>query len=151
MVCLGNICRSPMAQGIMEHEIKKLGLNWYVDSAGTNGFHNGESPDPRAILLMKKHGIDISRQISRKITIQDWNKFDKIYCLDDTIFKECRLFFSGQQIDHKLSNWSALFTDNQFSGVIDPYYNNRFQEAYDSILLGIKIILDQNAREVFKT
>ena len=64
MVCLGNICRSPMAQGIMEALIREKGLDWVVDSAGTNGFHDGETPDSRAIRESMTRGISIKNQIS---------------------------------------------------------------------------------------
>ena len=57
MVCLGNICRSPMAQGVLEQKLFERGLSWKVDSAGTNGYHDGESPDPRAIKCAATHGI----------------------------------------------------------------------------------------------
>ncbi|MBK9378826.1 MAG: low molecular weight phosphotyrosine protein phosphatase [Saprospiraceae bacterium] len=83
MVCLGNICRSPMAQGVLEQKLFERGLSWKVDSAGTNGYHDGESPDPRAIKCAATHGIDISNQISRKITPDDFLDADLICVMDD--------------------------------------------------------------------
>lgn len=78
MVCLGNICRSPLAHGILESKIKKYNLDWIVDSAGTSGWHDGEPPDLRAIKVAKSYGISIDRQISRKITKQDFETYDQI-------------------------------------------------------------------------
>ena len=150
LVCLGNICRSPMAQGIMESELKKLGLNWIIDSAGTNGFHNGDPPDPRAIQLMNQYGINISSQLSRKIQAKDFDFFDQIYCLDNEIFHQCMAMIPSRVDKVKLKNWSDLFPDQLNVEVIDPYYNNCFQEAYDTIFYGIQQILKQNAINISK-
>jgi protein-tyrosine phosphatase len=79
MVCLGNICRSPLAEGIMK---TKLPENFVVDSAGTISMHEGEHPDKRAIKTAANHNIDISKQRSRPITTKDFENFDKIYCMD---------------------------------------------------------------------
>lgn len=88
MVCLGNICRSPIAHGIMEAKVKSKGLDWQVDSVGTSGWHDGEQPDRRAISTAKKHGIDISHQRSRRITRQDIQAFDVILTMDMQNYKD---------------------------------------------------------------
>lgn len=82
MVCLGNICRSPLAHGILEKLIIENQLSWTVDSCGTNGLHDGESPDPRSIREAKLHDLDISKQISRRITNDDFIHFDLILVMD---------------------------------------------------------------------
>lgn len=79
MVCLGNICRSPLAEGIMK---SKAPENFFIDSAGTISMHEGKHPDQRAIQTASHHGIDISQQRSRPITQADFENFDKIYCMD---------------------------------------------------------------------
>ena len=80
MVCLGNICRSPLAEGILQ---SKLDTNFFsVDSAGTAAYHIGELPDQRSIAVAKKHGIDISNQRARKFDIKDFIEFDVIYAMD---------------------------------------------------------------------
>ena len=66
MVCLGNICRSPLAEGILKNKIEKKNLDWIVDSAGTSGYHNGEPPHHLSIKIAKLNGVDISNQISRR-------------------------------------------------------------------------------------
>ena len=76
MVCLGNICRSPLAEGIMQHLINQEGLNWEVDSAGTAGYHIGAKPDYRSVAVAKKNGIDISKQKARKLEKADLEIFD---------------------------------------------------------------------------
>lgn len=82
MVCLGNICRSPLAEGIMQHLADKNGLNWKVDSAGTGNWHIGEGPDRRSVRVAHKYGIDISRQICRLFAPADFDEFDHILVMD---------------------------------------------------------------------
>lgn len=79
MVCLGNICRSPLAEGIMK---TKVPAGFLIDSAGTISLHEGKHPDKRAVETAAQHGIDISKQRSRPIIAADFEKFDKIYCMD---------------------------------------------------------------------
>ena len=76
MVCLGNICRSPMAEGILKHKAAERGVSIIVDSAGTGGWHAGEHPDKRAIHMSKKFGVDISNLVARKFTQKDFDHFE---------------------------------------------------------------------------
>lgn len=85
MVCLGNICRSPLAEGIMR---SKLTSDYFIDSAGTGGWHIGETPDKRSIQTAKNHGIDISNQKARKFSIADFDSFDLIYVMDKSNYKD---------------------------------------------------------------
>jgi protein-tyrosine phosphatase len=82
MVCLGNICRSPLAEGVMQHLANKHGLDWRVDSAGTGGWHVGEGPDRRSVRAAQNNGIDISQQICRKFRKSDFDEFDLIFVMD---------------------------------------------------------------------
>ena len=88
MVCLGNICRSPLAQGILEKKSKENKLNIYVESAGTGGWHVGASPDLRSINIAKKYNIDISQQKARKFSTYDFKNFDKIYVMDTSNYRD---------------------------------------------------------------
>lgn len=88
MVCLGNICRSPLAEGILQDKAWKAGLNWSVESAGTNGYHNGEAPHRFSQKVALLHGIDISRQRSRSFTANDLHVFDKIYALAGDVLED---------------------------------------------------------------
>ncbi len=81
-VCLGNICRSPLAQGVFEHHAKKAGLDVLLDSAGTAGYHQGHSPDPRAIEVANEWGIDISEQRARRLVKDDFLRFEQIFVMD---------------------------------------------------------------------
>lgn len=80
MVCLGNICRSPIAQGILESKAPQ----WFVDSAGTSSWHEGERPDSRSILESRAHGIDIDAQRSRPVRKEDFENFDVIFAMDQS-------------------------------------------------------------------
>ena len=85
MVCLGNICRSPLAEGILK---SKLDDNYFVDSAGTINYHEGNGPDERSVKTAFKNGIDISKQKSRPIKKSDLDEFDLIFCMDKNNYKD---------------------------------------------------------------
>src|SRR6478672_6815898 len=82
MVCLGNICRSPMAEGILRKKAESKGLKVIVDSAGTGAWHAGENPDKRAVLAARRFGVDISKLVARQFHVSDFDDFDRIYVMD---------------------------------------------------------------------
>lgn len=84
MVCLGNICRSPLAQGILEARLRERGLDWTVDSAGTGSWHVGNPPDPRSVAVAAKHGLDISGQRARQVHWPDLGAFDLVLAMDQS-------------------------------------------------------------------
>lgn len=90
MVCLGNICRSPLAEGILQDKAFKAGLNWSVESAGTNGYHTGEAPHRLSQKVAKLNGIDICAQRSRRFVAADFLQYDKIYALAGDVYDEMR-------------------------------------------------------------
>ncbi|HRP57130.1 low molecular weight protein-tyrosine-phosphatase [Agriterribacter sp.] len=90
MVCLGNICRSPLAEGIMESKIEQARLSWQVDSAGTNGYHVGEPPHRLSQKVALMHGVDISGQRARNITGNDFDEFDIIYVMAEDVADEIK-------------------------------------------------------------
>ena len=98
MVCLGNICRSPLAEGILQQKAQAAGLDWQVDSAGTNGYHTGEAPHSLSQKVARSHGIDISRQRARQFTAADLQRFDKIYAMAGDVVEEMRRI-AGRQFD----------------------------------------------------
>jgi protein-tyrosine phosphatase len=81
-VCLGNICRSPLAEAAFRHEAERLGLDVEADSAGTGDWHVGRPPDPRAVAVARKNGLDISQLEARQVTAEDFRRFDHIVALD---------------------------------------------------------------------
>lgn len=122
MVCLGNICRSPLAEGILEHKVKKAGLDWQVHSAGTNGYHIGEAPHRLSQKVARLNGIDICHQRSRQFIKEDFDLYDKIYALADDVLEEIRWIardkFDPEKADLLLNE---LFPGKNLS-VPDPWY-----------------------------
>ena len=118
MVCLGNICRSPLAEGILSSKISKMKVT--VDSAGTAGYHVGSKPDPRAIDIAKKNNIDISTLRARKFEHSDFINFDKIYVMDKNNFNDVIGLAQNKNEASKV----ILITDvlDSYSFVPDPYY-----------------------------
>ncbi|NNJ88039.1 MAG: low molecular weight phosphotyrosine protein phosphatase [Eudoraea sp.] len=132
MVCLGNICRSPLAEGILRSKVDPSRI--LIDSAGTAGYHVGSAPDPRSIEVAKEHHIDISGQRCRKFQMEDFHSFDHIFVMDRENFGNvCSLAPSE---DHKKKVRLLLEgTDSNYTEVPDPYYGGKhgFQEVYHLI------------------
>ena len=130
MVCLGNICRSPLAEGILQ---SKLDANFFtVDSAGTAAYHIGELPDQRSIAVAKKYGIDISNQRARKFDIKDFIEFDIIYAMDKENYQNiCSLAKNNSQV-HKVKMILNEINPSENLSVPDPYYggDDGFQNVY---------------------
>jgi len=124
-VCLGNICRSPMAEGVLRHHIQTSGLRIKVDSAGTNGLHNGEAPDRRAQQEMRRHGIDISKQFSRQLSRKDFEDFDVILVMDESNLRDAQELAGGRE---EWTDKIHLFLEDD--NVPDPYYGSADGFAY---------------------
>jgi protein-tyrosine phosphatase len=124
MVCLGNICRSPLAQGILEHKVKQKGLNWEVDSAGTGGGHAGLGPDERSQQIGRQHGIDISAQEARRIRYSDISKYDIIYCMDSSNLVNVRDICHTLQEEAKVKLIMEESDPGRKLDVPDPYYGS---------------------------
>lgn len=131
MVCLGNICRSPVAEGIMKEKAKKYQLDLTVDSAGTSGWHNGELPDPRSMSNAAERGIDISDQRSRKVLLSDFDLFDKIYAMDRSNFQNL-LALAPAAKQSKVEMILEHSHPGMKKDVPDPYYTeDGFDEVFD--------------------
>jgi len=132
MVCLGNICRSPIAQGILESKIKKYQLvGWEVDSAGTSGWHDGEAPDQRAIMTAQRNGVHIATQTSRKITKNDLDYYDLILAMDSSNYQDIIAICSTESQKNKVQLIMNYQFPDKNMAVPDPYYDNRFEEVFD--------------------
>lgn len=125
MVCLGNICRSPLAEGILQSKIDSEFV--VVDSAGTAGYHVGNSPDPRSISVASKNGIDISHQECRKFTYSDFATYDYIYVMDKSNYSDI-INLAKSKID--INKVKLLLGEG--NEVPDPYYgdNDGFNQVY---------------------
>ncbi len=138
MVCLGNICRSPLAQGVMEQKIKKYNLTWEVDSAGTSGYHDGEKPDARAIKVAKDKGLSIEKQISRKITKEDLYYYNLICVMDAQNYNEVKRFSQLHQTEANIELLLNLVYPGQNRQVPDPYYDGKFEEVYNMLDIALE-------------
>lgn len=134
MVCLGNICRSPIAEGVVKMKLQNAGFNALVDSAGLLNYHSGEQPDHRAMETAARFGIDISFQRARQITKNDFEKFDLIFAMDSSVFSELKSFRhpSGQKKVHLFLEYAGYPPG---SNVPDPYYGTmrHFEECFKLI------------------
>ena len=122
-VCLGNICRSPLAEGAFRAEAQRMRLDVVVDSAGTGGWHAGEPPDPRAIAAARRNGVDITRQRARKVTKDDFRAFTHIYALDEANLNGLRAL-APQDATAELGLLLDLVSGQQGRAVADPYYGD---------------------------
>ncbi|WP_407481407.1 low molecular weight protein-tyrosine-phosphatase [Elizabethkingia meningoseptica] len=129
MVCLGNICRSPLAEGILQ---SKLPDYFTVDSAGTIAMHEGEHPDRRSVKAAANHGIDISRQHSRPIQQKDLEEFDRIYCMDLNNLKDVMSMARNESQRQKISLILEVLHDQNKIEVPDPYWGDSsdFEKVY---------------------
>lgn len=120
MVCLGNICRSPLAEGILQSKVNSKHV--FVDSAGTSGFHEGELPDNRSIEVAFKNNIDIKQQRSRKFVAEDFENFDLIYTMDESNYKDIIKLSDNENDKQKVKMILNESYPNQNLSVPDPYY-----------------------------
>ena len=140
MVCLGNICRSPLAHGILEHMANEKGLNWEVDSAGTGNWHVGEGPDRRSVRTAREHDVDISKQICRQFKTSDFDEFDHIFVMDKNNLSDVLAQARNKTDEQKVK---LLLGDKI---VPDPYYDdNQFEPVYNMIEAGCRNIVKQLA------
>lgn len=132
MVCLGNICRSPLAEGILQSKVKS-GI--IVDSAGTSGYHDGELPDTRSIDIAQKHGLDITYQRSRKFIQSDFDKFDKIYVMDSSNYNNVEKLARNRKDMEKVDLIMNELNPNSNQAVPDPYFggDSGFENVYQML------------------
>lgn len=130
MVCLGNICRSPLAEGILQNKLPKK--QYLIDSAGTANFHINKAPDARSIATAKKFGIDISQQKCRQLTPADFELFDHIYVMDQNNYKNVLQMAPNEKAKQKVKIILNELHPNKNLEVPDPYYGNLqdFEKVY---------------------
>ncbi|HIC32938.1 MAG TPA: low molecular weight phosphotyrosine protein phosphatase [Flavobacteriaceae bacterium] len=139
MVCLGNICRSPLAEGILK---SKLNSNFIVESAGTAAYHVGNKPDPRSIAVARQNGLNITNQRARKFTKQDFEDFDIIYAMDNSNYQNIiGLAENSQQKEKVKLILNESFPDKNLD-VPDPYYggDKGFENVYNMLDHACEII-----------
>jgi protein-tyrosine phosphatase len=133
MVCLGNICRSPLAEGILKAKTNHLDV--VVDSAGTAAYHVGEQPDIRSIEIANKYGIDLTSQRARQFSVNDFDEFDKIYAMDSSNYANIISLARDERDRNKVDVILNESNPKSFQSVPDPYYGgeNGFQNVYDML------------------
>ncbi|WP_336128709.1 low molecular weight protein-tyrosine-phosphatase [Mesoflavibacter sp. CH_XMU1422-2] len=139
MVCLGNICRSPLAEGILK---SKLDSNFIVESAGTAAYHVGNKPDPRSIAVARQNGLNITNQRARKFNKEDFENFDIIYAMDNSNYQNIiALAENDQQKDKVKLILNESFPDKNLD-VPDPYYGGEkgFENVYNMLDNACEII-----------
>ena len=149
-VCLGNICRSPLAEGVLKLKAKKAGLNWLIESAGTNGYHVGEPPHHFSQKIASLNGINICNQRARRFKAADFDKYDKIYAMAEDVIDEMKMI-AGKKFN---SDKADLFMNELYPGsnreVPDPWYGpeagyhkvyKMIDEVCDRIIEKYRIVL----------
>jgi protein-tyrosine phosphatase len=136
MVCLGNICRSPLAHGILAHLVKEENLDWEIDSAGIGNWHIGQCPDRRSIAIAKSYGVDISTQRARQFAKEDFRLYDHILVMDHDNFADVLDLTEDAYEKAKVK----LFLGDDV--VPDPYYDNDlFDPVYQMIAKRCEVLL----------
>ena len=140
MVCLGNICRSPLAQGILESKVNPDDV--FVDSAGTGAYHIRNKPDERSIKVANKYGINITDQKARQFSEKDFKEFDVIYAMDNSNFENILKLASSPEDKQKVKMILNEINPNANNSVPDPYYGGQqgFENVYQMLDEACKII-----------
>lgn len=146
MVCLGNICRSPLAEGIMK---SKLPEDFEVDSAGTISMHEGSLPDRRSMSTALEHGIDLSNQRSRPIAKRDLETFDIIFCMDKNNLKDVLTLAKTDEQRAKIKLILAASGNKDIQEVPDPYYGgiDGFEKVYQMLDKACTILAEELVKE----
>ena len=141
MVCLGNICRSPLAEGLFRHHVVQRGRckAYRIDSCGTGGWHVGEPPHQGSISIAKTHGIDITNQRSRQVRANELSEWDWIIAMDSSNTKN-RLRMGADPARTRLL--LSFIPPGQDRNVPDPYYEGGFDAVYDLVDAGCRHLLD---------
>ena len=135
MVCLGNICRSPLAEGILQKKAAAAGLQWVIDSAGTNGFHVGEAPHHLSQKVAKANGVDICSQVARKFERSDLETYDTIYAMAADVVEDIKKIAGESVPPNKVKLFLEELYPNQLRDVPDPWYGDEdgYHEVYELI------------------
>jgi len=149
MVCLGNICRSPLAEGILQHKANEAGLKWTIESAGTGSWHCGEPPHPLSQKIARLKGIDISNQRCRQFVKKDMQLYDKIYVMDENNFDDVKTMseelWNENKVDFLLN---ALYPGRKMN-VPDPWYGKEknYHEVFELLERACDAIIENTLNQ----
>lgn len=146
MVCLGNICRSPLAEGILQAKLPAT--NFHVDSAGTGAWHAGEQPDKRSITIAKKHNLNLSNQKARQFKVGDFDTFDYIYVMDESNYNDVVKLAKNESQKLKVKLILKEDSESKITEVPDPYYGG--EEGFDIVFNMIDKACNKIAENLLK-
>ncbi len=134
-VCLGNICRSPLAEGILRHKANEYGIDLVIDSAGKGSWHEGKNPDKRATKIAKERGVDISKLVARQFSEEDFESFDKIFVADAEVYEGVVELALNREHKLKVDYIMNLVHPDLNLPVPDPYYGGAqgFEKVFDML------------------
>ncbi|MBL0126207.1 MAG: low molecular weight phosphotyrosine protein phosphatase [Flavobacteriales bacterium] len=144
LVCLGNICRSPMAEGVLRQRAKERGIAIATDSAGTGDYHVGEAPDPRAQAAMRKQGMEISDLRARQFTAKDFEHFDILLAMDADNLRNMTRLAPDPTLAAKACLMMDFAPEHPLREVPDPYYggDDGFDGVFAMLDEAINLLLD---------
>jgi protein-tyrosine phosphatase len=148
MVCLGNICRSPLAEGILKHKAAAAGFDWTVESAGTNGYHTGEAPHKLSQKVAKLNGIDICEQRSRRFVAADLENYDKLYAMADDVIVDMKHIAGAKWNDDKVDLLLNELHPGTNASIPDPWYGEEpgYHDVYELIAKACDKIIEKAKR-----
>ncbi len=145
MVCLGNICRSPLAEGVLRKMAEDKGIQLEVDSCGTANYHVGDAPDPRSIKKAREHGFDISELKGRQFSTADFESFDRIFVMDTQNHKDVIAKARTREEMEKVQLMMSQLYPQDKINVPDPYYGDYdgFEEVYQMLIKSCEVFLSK--------
>jgi protein-tyrosine phosphatase len=148
VVCLGNICRSPLAEGIFLHLVKEKGLSITIDSAGTSDYHIDECPDHRTIKNARKHNIDLSPLRARQFCVQDFDDFDRIFVMDKSNLSNVLRLARHDEDRKKVDLLLNVLHPGKHLEVPDPYFGGEqgFEDVFQMVYKACNALLDSLAQ-----
>lgn len=146
MVCLGNICRSPLAEGILRDKAEKLNLDITIDSAGTSNYHIGQHPDNRTVLNAKQHGIDISKLKGRQFQVEDFDKFNTIFVMDSSNYSDVISLARNENDKSKVELILNRVYPNSNMAVPDPYFGG--EQGFETVFILLEKACDVIAHSI---
>ncbi|MFY8194298.1 low molecular weight protein-tyrosine-phosphatase [Novosphingobium sp. B1] len=146
-VCLGNICRSPLAEAALRAQSVAAGVAMTIDSAGTGNWHVGRPPDPRAQATAQRHGLDISRYRARQVVAEDFHRFGHVFALDQQNLKDLRRIEPSRHIA-EVGLLMDLVPGRKGTAVIDPYYGDEedFEQAWADVSMAAERLVQRYLR-----
>jgi len=142
-VCLGNICRSPLAEGILRKKIEEQDMNGFINSAGFEPYHEGQHPDPRSISTARNHNIDISNKVARLFSVTDFDDHDRIFVMDSMNYADVMRVARDDKDRNKVEYLLNLVDPGSNNEVPDPYYGGAdgFEKVYAMMDLACEQIM----------